>query len=153
MEYAAAEVLARGLIAEHGLVEWHFGWNRRKRALGLCRYRERRIELSHHFVRENELGPVRETILHEIAHALAGQRAGHGAAWKAVCLRVGCMPHACDKTGAVMPRGRWRATCGGCGKEYHRHRRPPASARYWCRKCGPERGAIRFFLALGNAGG
>ena len=53
MEYEAAEVLARGLLAEHGLLEWHFGWNRRKRALGLCRYLERRIELSHHFVREN----------------------------------------------------------------------------------------------------
>ena len=89
---------------------------------------------------------MRETILHEIAHAIAGQRAGHGAAWKEVCKRVGCEPTACDRTGAVMPRGRWRATCGGCGKEYHRHKRPAGNAKYWCRGCGPERGGIRFVV-------
>jgi predicted SprT family Zn-dependent metalloprotease len=150
MEYLAAETLARQLIAQHGLIEWHFGWNRRKRALGLCRYRDRRIELSHHFVRANAEDHVRETILHEIAHALAGQRAGHGPAWKAVCVRVGCIPRACDGGGAVMPRGRWQARCNACGKEYHRHRRPPRNARYWCRKCGPDRGAIRFVIAVGS---
>src|ERR1039458_1461278 len=97
MEFGEVERVGRELIAAHGLVEWGFGWNWRKRALGLCRYRERRIELSRDFVRANEMGIVRETILHEIAHALAGEKAGHGARWKEMCARVGCKAERCDK--------------------------------------------------------
>ena len=148
MDYQAAQSIAITLLAEHGLREWHFGWNRRKRSLGLCRYRERRIELSMYFVRDNDETQVRDTILHEIAHALAGRKAAHGPAWKDIARRLGCEPRACDGGLAVMPKGRWRAKCGACGKEYHRHKRPPRNARYWCRKCGPERGAIQFFMAL-----
>ena len=32
---------------------------------------------------------VRDTILHEIAHALAGAKAKHGPAWKAIARRLG----------------------------------------------------------------
>ena len=152
MEFSAVERMGRELIVEYGLVGWVFGWNWRKRALGLCRYRERRIELSRYFVRGNEEGIVRETILHEIAHALAGEKAGHGVKWKAMCLRVGCKAERCDKGeaggGAVMPRGRWRGSCAGCGKEYWRHRRPMRGAKYWCRVCGAEKGKVQFFMQI-----
>jgi predicted SprT family Zn-dependent metalloprotease len=150
MEFAEAEQLALKLMAVHGVSGWQFGWNFRKRALGLCRYRERRIELSRHFVKANDEPMVRETVLHEIAHALAGEKAGHGRTWKAACARVGCLPERCDKGAAIMPRGRWQARCGGCGKEYWRHRRPDRGARYWCRGCGSGRGEIRFFMRLGS---
>ncbi len=144
MEFEAAARLARELMADHGLNDWTFAWNRRKRSLGLCRYRDRRIELSAHFVQANDVAQVHETILHEIAHAIAGEKAGHGTAWKAVCRRIGCLPQRCDQGAAVMPRGRWAARCGACGKEYWRHRRPARRARYWCRQCGPERGTVTF---------
>jgi predicted SprT family Zn-dependent metalloprotease len=150
MEFSDAQRMALELMAVHGVADWAFGWNWRKRSLGLCRYRERRIELSRHFVRSNGEGIVRETILHEIAHALAGEKAGHGKAWKLACGRVGCLPERCDKGEAVMPRGRWGGKCGACGKEYWRHRRPDRGARYWCRGCGPRGGEIRFFMRLGG---
>ena len=35
-----------------------------------------------------------DTILHEIAHAIAGVEAGHGPAWKAVAQRLGATPRA-----------------------------------------------------------
>jgi len=150
MELVEAAGMARALISDFGLngtlftAGWQFGWNRRKRSLGLCRYHEKRIELSTYFVGANGEAEVRETILHEIAHALAGEKAGHGPKWKAMCLRVGCKPERCDKGGAVMPRGRWQAACPTCGKEYWRHRRPARRAHYWCRACGPERGPVEF---------
>jgi len=150
MEFHEVERMGQALIAEHGLIEWHFGWNRRKRALGLCRYREKRIELSLYFVRDNEEPMVRETILHEIAHALAGEKAGHGPKWKAICAKIGCKAERCDKGVAVMPRGRWRGSCTGCGKEYWRHRRPMREAKYWCRTCGPERGKVQFFMHMAS---
>jgi len=148
MNFPETQSLAHQLLADFELSDWHFGWNRRKRALGLCRYREKRIELSHHFVTHNDEPQIRETLLHEIAHALAGQKAGHGPIWKATCRRIGCQPVACDKGEAIMPSGRWRAQCKTCGKEYHRHKRPPKHAKYWCRKCGPEKGTVQFFILL-----
>jgi predicted SprT family Zn-dependent metalloprotease len=144
MGFEEVERMARELMEVHGMGDWQFGWNRRKRSLGLCRYRERRIELSVYFVHANDEEQVRETILHEIAHALAGEKAGHGEAWKAACARVGCKPERCDKGVAVMPRGRWEGRCGVCGKAFWRHRRPAQRAKYWCRACGPARGGIEF---------
>jgi predicted SprT family Zn-dependent metalloprotease len=148
MEMSHAERLASELMRMHGVGDWSFAWNRRKRALGLCRYQQRRIELSAHFVRDNGEEIVRDTVLHEIAHALAGQRAGHGPKWKSMCLRLGCKPERCDKGEAVMPRGRWEARCPTCGKEYWRHKRPQRGARYWCRTCGPISGPVQFFMRL-----
>jgi predicted SprT family Zn-dependent metalloprotease len=147
MDFAEASRMAREEMNRCGIGEWTFGWNRRKRSLGLCRYRERRIELSAHFVYSNDAAQVRETILHEIAHALAGEKAGHGPLWKEMCRRVGAKPERCDHGVAVMPRGRWVARCGTCGKEYWRHRRPARRAKYWCRGCGPERGMVEFSAA------
>jgi predicted SprT family Zn-dependent metalloprotease len=152
MNLTDARELALQLLAVHGLRGWSFGWNRRKRSLGLCRYADRRIELSLYFVPANSVEPVRETILHEIAHALAGEDAGHGPRWKAVCLRVGCKPERCDNGTAIMPRGGWNAQCPGCGKTYSRHRRPHKHARYWCRQCGPAVGVVVFKRSVLSAG-
>ncbi len=147
MEFGIAAGMAREAMAQFGLGDWAFGWNRRKRSLGLCRYRERRLELSIHFVYANDEAQVRETIRHEIAHALAGERAGHGPLWKSICQRVGCQAVRCDQGEAVMPKGRWVARCVTCGKEYWRHRRPARRAKYWCRGCGPQRGVVVFSAA------
>lgn len=133
---------------QHNLQDWSLGFNRRKRSLGVCYYQRRRIELSAHYVLRNLEASVRDTILHEIAHALAGQQAGHGPAWKALCRQLGATPARCDPT-AQMPAGRWQAVCPSCQKQFHRHRRPLHGATYICRRCGPERGRITF--ACGGA--
>ena len=143
-----ALTLARTLLDQHGLPQWALRFNRRKRSLGLCYYERMRIELSLPYVLRNDEASIRDTVLHEIAHALAGKKAAHGPAWKALCVRIGATPKRCDHE-ADMPHGRWRAKCGGCGREFSRHRRPARGARYACRKCGPERGGIVFLLTLG----
>jgi predicted SprT family Zn-dependent metalloprotease len=138
--------LARQLMTAHGLQHWTLGINRRKRALGLCRYDQRRIELSLYFLTSQDAAQVRDTILHEIAHALAGREAGHGPRWKAMCQKVGARPERCDKT-AVVPAGRWRAECPSCGQTFTRHRRPMRGRKYMCRHCGLEKGTVIFRLA------
>jgi predicted SprT family Zn-dependent metalloprotease len=140
---SATQSLALQLMAQHGLADWSFGFNRRKRTLGLCWYRRQRIELSLHFTLANDEPLVRDTILHEIAHALAGEKAGHGPRWKALCTQIGCKPERCDRS-AAMPPGRWRAACPGCGHEFSRHRRPRRDRTYACRTCGPGKGRIVF---------
>ena len=138
-QFDAAQ-LAQRLMRDHGLAGWTFGFNRGRRTMGLCRYGPKRIELSIHYVLRNPEDEVRDTVLHEIAHALAGSRAGHGPKWKAMCVRLGATPKRCGD--ADMPRGRWIASCPGCARVHHRHRRPMKGRTYFCRGCGSERGQL-----------
>src|SRR5437879_2661559 len=62
--------LALTLIAQHGLHDWTVAFNKRKRTLGLCRYGVKAIELSVYLVDRNGEEEIRDTILHEIVHAL-----------------------------------------------------------------------------------
>jgi len=130
-------------MAVHDLPGWTFRFNRCKQAMGLCVYHRRTIELSIHFVeRDNPAEEIRDTILHEIAHALVGPGHGHDKVWKRKCIEIGARPQRCGH--ADMPKGRWSARCGGCGRSFHRHRqRKPKRSRGWfCRACGPEQGRL-----------
>lgn len=85
---------ARTLMDEHGLHEWTFRFSAAESRLGECRERERLIRLGRRHAVNGDPRAVRDTILHEIAHALAGAKAGHGPAWKAVARRIGATPKA-----------------------------------------------------------
>ena len=145
MHLTDAEALARRLMGQHRLLSkgWTFRFNRRKRALGICVYGTKRIELSAYFVHQNDEEAVRDTLLHEIAHALCNPKEGHGPKWKRTCERIGARPERlCDD--AVMPQGAWRATCPGCGEVRSRHRRPMRGRKYFCTACGREKGELVF---------
>jgi predicted SprT family Zn-dependent metalloprotease len=93
---------------------------------------------------------VLDTILHEIAHALAGHKAGHGPAWKAKCAQIGAKPKRCFGREIKMPDGRWRAVCGGCRKLFSQHRKPKAATAtsyFYCKLCGPRRGRLDYYRA------
>lgn len=90
MEIDAAYKLLRKTMNSHGLTAWTAVINPRPmRRLGCCRYRKLTIELSQLFVRTHDEEHVMNTILHEIAHALAGARAGHGERWKRTARSIG----------------------------------------------------------------
>ncbi len=145
MDFNDADALVRSLMDEHKLHGWSFRYNRGKRTLGMCDYGQKRIELSKYFVAHNDEPAVRDTALHEIAHALAGEKAGHGPKWKAVCRRIGAKPERIDRT-AVMPKGHWSATCPNCGAVHRRFRKPLLGRTYVCVPCGPDRGTLRFAI-------
>lgn len=140
LQYRDVRQLALDLLASHGLQDWSFAFNWRKRSLGLCLYRLRRIELSVHFVERNDRVEIVDTILHEIAHALVGPQHGHNTTWKRKCLEIGARPERCGD--AAMPEGRWQAACTGCGQQFRRHRRPKRIRGWFCLKCGPDAGKL-----------
>jgi hypothetical protein len=77
-----AEALAQQLMSEHGLSHWHFEFDRAVRRFGFCMYGIRTITLSRKFTLLNSEPEVRNTILHEIAHALVGPNHGHDKVWR-----------------------------------------------------------------------
>jgi predicted SprT family Zn-dependent metalloprotease len=145
-----ATVLAMSLLNQHGLTAqgWKVDWNGRKRGFGLCIYQKKLIQLSEVLVDLNPESEVRETVMHEIAHALtpvqwkqyqSGKKRGrwyhegHGDAWKETCLRIGANPtRTCNN--AIVPAGQYKYTCG-CPSGISTHRRLKNAYASVCRKC------------------
>jgi len=126
--------LAAARMKEHGLSDWTFRVGRAKRRLGVCNYRAKRIEIAAFYAVNNTVESVLDTLLHEIAHAIAGPAAGHGPDWKAVAARLGATPRACDNSPhTVVQPGDWQTTCPSCNRVHHRYRRPSRSSGYHCR--------------------
>lgn len=88
-----AELLAFQLIDTHlPNTCWQFAWHDRIRALGTCNYRKQEIALSKRWTLATPWEEVEDTIRHEIAHALAGGKAGHGKLWQEKAVLVGAKP-------------------------------------------------------------
>lgn len=133
-----AEDMAMTLMEDHGLSSWTFAFDRAMRRCGQCRPSKKLITMSRHFVENNRESEVRDTILHEIAHALAGAESGHGPHWKLWAVEVGARPERCAPADVVMPQGKVEGVCGpGCEARHVRHRLPPKRTRegYSCRVC------------------
>ncbi|WP_130014133.1 SprT-like domain-containing protein [Serinicoccus sediminis] len=125
MELEEAGALARGLMRRHGLAGWGFGFDRAKVRAGACHWTDRRITLSRAITAVHDEGQVRETVLHEVAHALVGPGHGHDAVWRARARSLGASGERCYAVGAEGPAvpGRWEGRCAA-GHVVQRHRRP-----------------------------
>src|SRR3954466_3618137 len=132
MELAQARKLADDLMRLHKLSpKWSFKFDRSKVSFGKCHYAKKQISLSQHLVELNNEAEVRDTILHEIAHALAPRGAGHGPAWRSVALSIGCNGRRCFGEEVVRPAPKYRGTCPSCKRVIYRHRRTVIA----CGKC------------------
>lgn len=143
MDIETAAGLARELMARHGLEDWSFEFDRARARFGLCRHGRRAISLSRRLTHLNDELHVRDTILHEIAHAKAGPRAAYGPKWRFTAEALGCRPRACYDHRLVMtPPGAWVGSCPGCGLSIRRHRRP--RRKIACSSCCRRHAGNRF---------
>lgn len=129
---------------QHGLGHWIFEFDRAKRRAGSCKQRKHTITLSSYYVPNNSEEDIKDTILHEIAHALAGPRQGHNHVWKSICITIGAKPVRCYDNTVVMPEGHWQANCPGCNQKFRLHRRPKNINGRYCRKCGLTNGKLSY---------
>ena len=132
MDLSVARELGRDLLDEHGLADWSLVFDRAKRRAGICRYARKEIGLSGPLTALHPEAEVRDTILHEIAHALVGARHGHDDVWRATALRIGCSGRRCSSRDAPAIEGGWVGTCAA-GHRVTRHRRPERPSS--CRQC------------------
>src|SRR5215212_2787865 len=77
MDLEQLAAIARREMAKNGLHGWAFGLSRTRRGLGACKYKAKRIEIAEYYARNSPPETVLDTLLHEIAHALAGPAARH----------------------------------------------------------------------------
>jgi len=119
-----ASRLAEALLSQHlPGAGWRFGFDRAVRRAGACHHADRRITLSKHLVARAEPDEVRDVLLHEIAHALAGHGAGHGPRWRAACARLGHAGTRLHDRPIAEERAAWVGSCPA-GHEHRRFRRP-----------------------------
>lgn len=127
MNLRTAERMIRAMMDSHGLTDWKISWTRAKKTHGLCNYSTRTLSFSAVAFGLISQEDAYETVLHEIAHALAGHTAGHGPRWVAEYRRIG------GKGGqyvskvasaAVAAQAAWQGKCPKCPKVTAQHRAP-----------------------------
>ncbi|CAN5567430.1 hypothetical protein BH11ACT8_BH11ACT8_30430 [soil metagenome] len=123
MDLRDAFALAEDLLEHHGLGEWTVVYDSAKRRAGICRFGPREIGLSAPLTALHDEAEVRDTVLHEIAHALAGPQHGHDATWRRIAVRIGCTGERCVSSEAPRVEPAWLGVCPA-GHSVGRHRRP-----------------------------
>lgn len=137
MDIPTLEKEAKRLFELWGLTAegWTFALDNCKRTAGMCRYRPKLITISRYHAENDPEEWVMDTLLHEMAHALAGHAAGHGPVWKQWAIRLGAQPtRLLDTEACPPPPGKYVANCPTCGKTFYKYSRP-RSVRY-CGTCG-----------------
>ena len=116
------ESLAIGLVSSFQAsgtlpAGWGFGFDLATSRAGVCRYVERRIDLSVSYCLAATRAEIEDTVLHEIAHAIVGPRHNHDAVWKAKAREIGCTGERCHRVQHSTPK--WVGECG-CGQQWFR---------------------------------
>jgi len=119
MKTATAKRRAIRLMKKHNLTNlgWSFRFDKATKRFGCCNYTRREISLSKGLVESNSWNQVKDTILHEIAHALTpGEQ--HSYAWKQKAIEIGCNGERCYSSNEVNDCvTKYLYECKGCKKQ------------------------------------
>ena len=131
--YELVQALALITMADHlDMSIWKFRLDSAKRRAGACNHTTKTITLSAYLAAHYSFERMHQTMLHEVAHALAGHRAGHSTKWKAVASSIGYNHERFSDdliADAVAPI---EGTCPA-GHVFYRYRWP--KRQLYCLKC------------------
>ena len=120
-----------------GLSAWALNFSNRKRSLGHCNCTKKVISISNSYLKTNPLPVMKDTLLHEIAHAIQFEKTGktgHGREWKDLAREVGCKPKRCaDLADINLPAPKYIGICSSCGNKTNFYRK--VNKTYSCSKC------------------
>lgn len=135
---AEVERQCKMLMTVHGVGSIGFELDGAKKRIGACHYTTVngvtlpvKITISKHFASILQMEEIRETMLHEIAHALT-PGAGHGARWAAKCRELGMTHVAPKKATSARPEYSWEGFCPSCDNRAAGYHRAPLKAGWMC---------------------
>ena len=123
---------AEALLRVHLTDEWRFAFDRAKRRAGATHFHDQRITVSRYLAPKMRPEEFEQVVLHEIAHALAGARAGHGPEWGTIAQSIGYTGGRVFSGVDAHETAPWIGECPG-GHAHYRFRRP--SRPVSCVKC------------------
>ena len=133
MDINICEKKTKELISQY-IPRWEFGYDRARRRFGCTHYADKKITLSRVLCEMNEWEQIKPVVIHEIAHAIAGQRHGHDSTWKKVCIELGGDGRRLYNSDNINTPGyNYIAKCPVCGEVYTRLRKP--KGRSSCSVC------------------
>ena len=140
-----AKQLAINLMTKHGLIEkgWSLRFDKAKRRYGCCMHSRRIISLSSPLTQIRQDDNVKNTILHEIAHALVGGGHGHDDVWRTKALEIGCNGQRCSND--VSLKGNWVGECPN-GHVYYKHR--ISKSQRSCGICYPKKFNEKYLITF-----
>jgi predicted SprT family Zn-dependent metalloprotease len=135
MDLLEAKRLALSLMHQYNLKDWRFDFNNRKGSYGMCYFTKKTIYLSSPLTAAMQEKDVKNTVLHEIAHALVGQGHGHDYVWLRKAREIGCDGESCNNHNIIVENVRFKyvATCPRCGEKIGVSRAPKRTQ--WHNKC------------------
>ncbi|MBW8762124.1 MAG: SprT-like domain-containing protein [Microbacterium sp.] len=131
-ELDRVRIWGEALIRLHLDDSWSFGFDNAKRRAGQCDYTKKRITVSRYLAARFEDDEIHQVLLHEVAHALAGHKAAHGASWKRIARDLGYDGGVTHRGETAVELAPWVGTCPA-GHVTYRHRRPTRATS--CAKC------------------
>lgn len=102
---------------------WSFDFDNAKTRAGLCNYTTKRITVSRYLAVRYGDDEIHQILLHEVAHALAGSRAGHGPRWRAIAVELGYEGERLHGGPIADDLAPWVGTCPK-GHTHYRYRKP-----------------------------
>lgn len=102
---------------------WSFGFDNAKKRAGLCNYTSKRISVSRYLALRYDDDEIHQILLHEVAHAIAGPRAGHGPKWVSIATDLGFEGRRTHDGEVAHELAPWVGRCPA-GHEHFRYREP-----------------------------
>lgn len=147
MEDAVVVFTQHCLSLAHRMYDLDYDWaavlDNAKRRAGQCRYRKQEIGISRLFISWATHEQIVQTVLHEIAHALAFElddETGHGWSWRRWCRELGIEPERCTDYHDDVPLsalGNYAAICPDCPigtRIGFRWKKPNPNRLYFCKQ-------------------
>lgn len=125
----------------HELNNWDITFNNRKKSFGCCSYGDREIQLSKYLIGYMSEYAIKNTIIHEIAHALTPNH-GHDYVWRRKFIELGGNGKRVSgsenfenglngEIAFLKNTAKYTLTCPVCGYAFYVNRKP----KYEC-SCG-----------------
>lgn len=102
---------------------WGFNYDNSVVRFGLCNPLINTIFLSRYLVHLNNEMEVKDTIYHELAHAIVGCEEDHNEKWKKKTIELGGSGEVCYSSKVMVPPNKFYTYCKVCFWTYYTNRR------------------------------